>query len=181
LSWPFFKFSILYTQRYAGDVLHLQLLSKANQFIHTYTIKSRIGRNVLGKGNRQTSIILELFCPGQDLAITAILLSQSDQGEAHIVLVLLPNLITQGAACYPKNLAGPTLRGSELLTGLNNCTPQVIRCQILGFKKSRISFRFSLPSSRSATIFLSRWFSFSSAFSSESCDRAMPPNFLRQA
>ena len=113
------------------------------------------------------------------IAVATILLGQSYEGEAQLILILLPDLIAQGAARYPKNLACPSLGRSELLTGLDNRTPQVIRCQILGFKKSRLSFRISLSSSRSATIFLSRWFSFSRAFSSESCERAIPPNFLR--
>jgi hypothetical protein len=117
--------------------------------------------------------------PDLPIAIPAVLLGQSDAGEPQIVLVLLPHLIAQGAPCDPKNLARPPLRGAELLTGLDNRTPQVIRSQILGFKKSTLSFRISLSSSRSATIFFSRWFSFSSAFSSNSYDRAKPPNFLR--
>ena len=117
--------------------------------------------------------------PDLPIAIATILLGEPDQGEAQIVLVLSPDLIAEGAPRYPKNLARPSLGRSELLTGLDNRTPQLIRSQILGFKKSRLSFRISLSSSRSATIFFSRWFSFSRAFSSESCERAMPPNFLR--
>ncbi len=42
-------------------------------------------------------------------AIATKLLGQPYEGEAQIVLVLLPHLIAQGAARHPKNLARPSL------------------------------------------------------------------------
>jgi|GEM_PF-1306293 len=114
------------------------------------------------------------------ISISAILLGQPDHGQALIIIALLGALIAQGAAGNPKNLACPPLGCAELLACLNDRTLQVFSTQILGFKKSRLSFRISLSSSRSATIFLSRWFSFSRAFNSVSCGFAIPPNFLRQ-
>ncbi len=47
--------------------------------------------------------------PDLPIAIPAILLGQSDQGEAQIVLVLLPHLIAEGAPRYPKDLPRPSL------------------------------------------------------------------------
>ena len=42
--------------------------------------------------------------PDLPIAKATILLGQSDEGEPQIVLVLLPDLIAQGAACDPKIL-----------------------------------------------------------------------------
>ena len=50
----------------------------------------------------------------------------------------------------------------------NDGLTQLLCGQTLGFKKSRLSFRISLSSSSSATIFFRRLFSFSIAFISES-------------
>jgi hypothetical protein len=47
--------------------------------------------------------------PNLPIAIPAVLLGQTDQGEAQFILVLLLYLIAQGAARYPKNLTGPSL------------------------------------------------------------------------
>jgi hypothetical protein len=43
------------------------------------------------------------------IAIATILLGQSYEGEAQIVLVLSPDLIAESAPRYPKNLARPSL------------------------------------------------------------------------
>jgi hypothetical protein len=114
------------------------------------------------------------------VAVTAVLFGQPDQGQAQIVLVPGNGPIAQGTAGNSENLAGPPLGCPELLASLNDGGSQSLCRQALGFKKSRLSLRISLSSSRSATIFFSRWLSFSRAFSSLSCERPMLPNFLRQ-
>jgi hypothetical protein len=47
--------------------------------------------------------------PNLPIAILPVLLGQTEQGEAQIVLVLSPDLIAEGAPRYPKNLTGPSL------------------------------------------------------------------------
>jgi hypothetical protein len=47
--------------------------------------------------------------PNLPIAIPPVLLGQTEQGEAQIVLVLSPDLIAEGAPRYPKNLARPSL------------------------------------------------------------------------
>jgi hypothetical protein len=113
------------------------------------------------------------------VAVAAILFGKTDQGQPQVILALRDRLIAQGAAGDSEDLAGPPLGCPELLARLDDGGSQVLCRQALGFKKSRLSLRISLSSSRSATIFFSRWFSFSRAFSSFSCDRPMLPNFLR--
>jgi len=113
------------------------------------------------------------------VAVAAILFGKTDQGQTQIVLIPEDRLIAQGAAGNAEDFAGPPLGCPKLLARLDDGGSQVLCRQALGFKKSRLSLRISLSSSRSATIFFSRWFSFASAFSSLSCDRPMLPNFLR--
>lgn len=114
------------------------------------------------------------------IAVTAILFGKTDQGQTQIVLVPRNGLIVLRAAGNAEDFASPPLGCPKLLARLDDGSAQVLCRQALGFKKTRLSLRISLSSSRSATIFFSRWFSFSSAFSSLSCERPMLPNFLRQ-
>lgn len=102
------------------------------------------------------------------IAVTAILLGEPDQGQTKLIFVLLYRPALQRAARKPDNLACAPLRCTELLTRVDNAITELTGAQAFGFKKSRLSLRISLSSSRSATIFFRRWFSFSSAFISDS-------------
>lgn len=92
-----------------------------------------------------------------------ILLGQTDhrQSQGFFIPVLSFGLILLRGAYHAYQAAYPPFRCGKLLTGMNNGgLAELLYAQALGFKKSRLSFRISLSSSNSATIFLSRSFSF---------------------
>ena len=92
------------------------------------------------------------------VAVTTVLFCQPDQRQTQIVLALRSSLVALRTAGNAKGLAGPPFGCPELLARLNDGGSQIPCRQALGFKKSRLSLRISLSSSRSATIFFSRWF-----------------------
>ena len=63
---------------------------------------------------------------------------------------------------------------------MNDCLTELLCSQVLGFLWFRLSFRMSLFSSNSATIFFSRTFSFYRLFISDNSARPIPPNRFRQ-
>ena len=101
------------------------------------------------------------------IAVAAVLLRQPDQSQPQGVIVSIGRLVMQGAARQANHPAGPSLRRRELLARMDNSLTKLPGRQALGFRWLRLSFRISLSSSSSATIFFSLAFSFSRLRSSD--------------
>ena len=82
------------------------------------------------------------------IAITAILFGQSDQDQAQIIISPGSRLVMQGAAGQPNNTAGVSFRRAKLLACVNDSSSEIVTRQALGFKKSILSLRITLSSSR---------------------------------
>ena len=100
------------------------------------------------------------------VSVRNILPDQPDQLQAQSTIVLRRLLVMHRAVRNARRLACAPFRCAKLMTCMNNSLTKVISRQTFGFKKSRLSFKISFSSSRSAKIFFSCWFSFSSTFSS---------------
>ena len=103
-------------------------------------------------------------------SVTPVFPCQADhsQTQGFLVLILSFGLILLRRTHHVYYAACPSFRCSQLLTSVNDGPTQLLNVQAFGFKKSRLSFKISLSSSNSATIFLSRSFSFCKAFISVS-------------
>lgn len=114
------------------------------------------------------------------VAISFVLLRQPDYRQPERIVISWGRSILQGAPREADHPERPSLRRRELLACMCGGLTE-LRCgQALGFRWFRLSLRISLSSSSSATIFLSRAFSFAGLFISDNCDRPIPPNRLRQ-
>ena len=68
------------------------------------------------------------------VAVTAVLLCQSDERKPKRVLVPRSSFVLQGAAGKANDLAGSPLGRGQLLTGVYDGLTKIVRRQALGFR-----------------------------------------------
>ncbi len=89
------------------------------------------------------------------VAVTAILLGQSDQSLSKAVIFLLYGLIVMCGSRHANRFACMPFREAKLLTHMDDSLAKIGNRQTLSFKKSRLSFKISLSSSSSTTAVVS--------------------------
>ena len=68
------------------------------------------------------------------ITVTTVLLGQTDQGQAQLVIILWERLIAQRTPSQADRFAGSPLRGIEPLTNMDHGPTEIGNRQTLGFK-----------------------------------------------